>query len=85
MKAREKVLVQDVQVAIWQWPEHRVLWGKRLQQGELVSVVAETDEGALICSLGGNHYFVLWPNNVSNPDGAEDTPQLRSHPKARVG
>jgi len=22
-------------VVVWQWPEHRVLWGKQLRQGDL--------------------------------------------------
>ncbi|HKZ52646.1 MAG TPA: hypothetical protein VJ085_05130 [Candidatus Acidoferrales bacterium] len=64
---KELVLSHDVKVVVWQWPEHRVLWGKQLRQGDLVSVVAEGDDGVLICNLDGNHYFMLWPENVSGP------------------
>lgn len=63
---KELALARDVKVVVWQWPEHRVLWGKQLRQGDLVSVVAEGDDGALICNLDANHYFMLWPENVES-------------------
>lgn len=59
---RDVVLPQDIQVAVWQWPDHRVLWGIQLQKGQLISVVAEEDDGAMTCALRGDHYFVLWPD-----------------------
>jgi len=65
---KELVLARDVKVVVWQWPEHRVLWGKQLRQGDLVSVVAESDHGVLICNLDGNHYFMLWPENVGRAE-----------------
>ncbi len=61
---KEMLVRQGVKVAVWQWPVHRVLWGKRLQRGDLVSVVAENEDGAMICTLGGDHYCVLWPEHV---------------------
>ena len=57
---KDVVLSQDTTVALWQWPVHRVLWGKQLPKGQLVSVVAETEDGALTCCLSGDQYFVLW-------------------------
>ncbi len=57
---KDVVLAQDTSVALWQWPEHRVLWGKQLPKGESFSVVAETEDGALTCCLSGDQYFVLW-------------------------
>ncbi len=57
---KDVVLAQDTSVALWQWPEHRVLWGKQLPKGQSFSVVAETEDGALSCCLSGDQYFVLW-------------------------
>ncbi len=54
------VLSQDTRVALWQWPDHRVLWGKQLPKGQSISVVAEDEDGALTCCLSGDQYFVLW-------------------------
>jgi len=34
----------------------------QLQKGQLISVVAEEDDGAMICALQRDHYFVLWPD-----------------------
>lgn len=61
---KEVVLSHDLQVAVWQWPQRRVLWGKQLRQGELVSVVAEDVDGAMLCSLRGDHFYVIWPKDV---------------------
>jgi len=61
---RTAVLAQDLKVTVWQWPEHRVLWGKRLPKGATAEVVAEEADGAMICRLDGNHYFMLWPENI---------------------
>jgi len=61
---RNAVLAQDLKVAVWQWPEHRVLWGKQLPRGATAEVVAEEADGAMICRLERPHYFVLWPENV---------------------
>ncbi len=57
---KDVVLSQDMRVALWQWPHHRVLWGKQLLKGQLISVVAEVEDGALTCCLSGDQYFVLW-------------------------
>lgn len=61
---RNAVLAQDLKVTVWQWPQHRVLWGKRLPKEWRAEVVCEGPSGAMICSLQGTHYFVLWPENV---------------------
>ena len=57
---KDVVLTQDTKVTLWQWPVHRVLWGKQLPKGYLVSVVAEDEDGALTCCLSGDQYFELW-------------------------
>ncbi|MDA2914198.1 hypothetical protein MYX77_09625 [Acidobacteriia bacterium AH_259_A11_L15] len=60
-------LARDLSAVIWQWPMHRVLWSKRLNKGMLVSVVAQLENGMLICYLGHDHHFVLWPEDVERP------------------
>ena len=57
---KDVVLSKDTKVALWQWPVHRFLWGKQLPKGQLISVVAEDEDGALTCCLHGDQYFVLW-------------------------
>ncbi len=57
---KDVVLSQVTRVALWQWPVHRVLWGKQLPKGQSFSVVAEDEDGALTCCLSGDQYFVLW-------------------------
>jgi hypothetical protein len=61
---RTAVLARDLKIAVWQWPEHRVLFGKLLPKGWKAEVVAEEADGAMICCLGRNHHFVVWPENV---------------------
>ena len=61
---RTVLLAQDLKVTVWQWPEHRVLFGKRLPKGWKAEVVAEETDGALICRLERHHHFVVWPENV---------------------
>ncbi len=57
---KEVVLSKDTKVTLWQWPVHRFLWGIQLLKGQLFSVVAEDEDGALTCCLRGDQYFVLW-------------------------
>ena len=57
---KEVVLSKDTKVALWQWPVHRFLWGIQLLKGQLISVVAEDEDGALTCCLNGDTYFLLW-------------------------
>lgn len=58
------MLAHDLKVTVWQWPEHRVLWVKNLPKESQAQVLCEGPDGAMICHLGANHYFVLWPENV---------------------
>ena len=60
---KNMVVSRDTQVTFWQWPAHRVFWGIRLQKGQAVLVVAKGEDGAMICSLRGDQYFVLWPDD----------------------
>ena len=57
---KDVVLSKVTKVTLWQWPVHRFLWGKQLPKGQLISVVAEDEDGALTCCLSGDQYFVLW-------------------------
>lgn len=76
------VLAHDLKVAVWQWPEHRVLWGKQLPAGWTADV-AEEAGGAMICPLEGDHYFVLWPENTQQVEEAEPRRRLAAFTGAR--
>lgn len=69
---RTAVLAQDLKVTVWQWPEHRVLWGKQLPKERQVKVVSEGPRGAMIRHLEANHYFVLWPENVLRAEEGQE-------------
>ncbi len=69
--AKEVVLRRDAQVAVWQWPAHRVLWSKAIQQGQRLAVVAQEESGPMVCHIGGDHYCVLWPGDIQSAEATE--------------
>ncbi len=69
--AQQVVLRRDIRVTVWQWPEHRVLWGKTIQQGERLPVVEQGKSGAMVCHLGGDYYCVLWPRDIQSVEATE--------------
>ena len=74
------VLARDLRVTVWQWPENRNLWGKQLLKGSKAEVVAEEADGAMVCRLQTDHYFVVWPDTVLEVKEMNQQEVLSSQP-----
>ncbi len=77
--AQEVVLRRNIRVTVWQWPEHRVLWSKTIKQGERLPMVAQVENGPLVCHMGHDHYCLLWPGDIQPTEATKHSSEA---PKA---